>query len=172
MNFDNALFKIESINDPLYEQFRSLQSVIFPGMFDMYYYRRMITSRGDSFHVFVYLVDHTAVGCASIEVGIDVLSAAYKSLSPILPASPTCCAYVHSFGIAALYRRQGYGQSLWACILQKYPSTASFFLHVQTDNTVALQFYQSLGFCRLHVVPQFYRKLHKDAAILGFTRTE
>jgi ribosomal protein S18 acetylase RimI-like enzyme len=148
--------------DDLSIEFKRVQSILFPGLYDLFYYKRM--HRASGYSAYLAMVNGTVVGCFSMELLTEPQSAAVKSLP--IPGDYRDCVYIHSLGVLALHRRQGYGRRIFEAMTGRHREIRHFYLHVQTDNLPAIGFYQQLGFAIMSSVPQFYRSTHRDAYLM------
>ena len=50
--------------------------------------------------------------------------------------------------------------------IEKHPNVVRVYLHVQTSNTAALEFYSKFGFSQAAIIPDYYRKITPTDAVL------
>lgn len=83
----------------------------------------------------------------------------------------TCRLYIMAFGCLSSYRRLGIGSRMIEHIFE-YVSNSKFqinsiYLHVQTDNHEAIEFYRRFGFEIVETIRNYYRRLNPpDAYVL------
>ncbi|KAI9144085.1 acyl-CoA N-acyltransferase [Paraphysoderma sedebokerense] len=152
------------INKNNVNQIRTLNSVIFPVTYNDKFYKDIL------------------------EVGEYAKMAYYNDIcvggvccrkEPITPASTPSSGgkdkdsyklYIMTLGVLAAYRRLGIGTDLLNHILthaQSDPKAAEVWLHVQTSNTDALDFYKKHGFEVKETVKDYYKNISPtDAYIL------
>lgn len=74
-----------------------------------------------------------------------------------------------TLGVLAPYRRLGLGSIMIKHVLEQCKADSSLvkiYLHVQTSNEDALQFYAKYGFEQKGVVPNYYKNIQPADAIL------
>eukprot|EP00897_Mesotaenium_endlicherianum_P003622 jgi/Mesen1/3288/ME000191S02429 len=80
-------------------------------------------------------------------------------------------AYIMTLGVLAPYRRRGIGSKLLRHVLslcEQDPSVEEIYLHVQTSNDEALEFYKKFGFQVTGTIERYYRRIQPpDCYILS-----
>ena len=75
--------------------------------------------------------------------------------------------YIMTINVIAAYRRRGIGQKLLDYVLavaSKDPSIIEAYLHVQTSNEDARQFYIRNGFEEMGIVENYYKRIEPPHA--------
>ena len=70
--------------------------------------------------------------------------------------------YIMTIGVLVAYRERGIGRMLLNYLLDnaaKQPDIAFVYLHVQTSNEGALEFYRKNGFQNLGMIPKYYKRI-------------
>lgn len=151
------------------EQLRKLKkinSVLFSQRYNDFFYKKVITKKDSGWFYLLYLLDQNreelvgTFGCMIDLTGINI-SAKVKE------AGSNIYCYVLTFGILAAYRRMGLGRTMWEYLEENIPAN-KYILHLQSDNSVALEFYKRLGFEQKGgIIRNYYEQLqHKDALLL------
>ena len=78
--------------------------------------------------------------------------------------------YILTLGVLAPYRGMGVGSRLLekslATVTSSLPEVTEAYLHVQSNNEEAVEFYQRFGFVRGEVVRDYYRRIEPPDALV------
>ncbi|CAG2116755.1 unnamed protein product, partial [Medioppia subpectinata] len=121
---------------------KTLIETVFPFKYSDQFYNNMLNDRE-----WTKLAYHNDQLIGEISCRIEVMASGRRRL------------YIQSFGCLAAYRRQGIGSRLFAQIMSQAESDSSLtsvYLHVRTDNTVAIKLYEKFGFKFVKTIPHFY----------------
>lgn len=71
--------------------------------------------------------------------------------------------YIMTIGVLVAYRQRGIGRTLLRRLLDnardKHPEVAFVYLHVQTSNDAALEFYRKAGFQKVGMIRKYYKRI-------------
>merc|ERR1712113_1070427 len=81
--------------------------------------------------------------------------------------------YIMTLGTLAAYRGYGVGSKMLEWVMQRasdFGDVNGIFLHLQTNNDVAKEFYEKNGFDQHSIIPAYYKRVSpNDAYLLGKT---
>ncbi|KAJ3416982.1 N-alpha-acetyltransferase 50 [Chytridiales sp. JEL 0842] len=138
---------LSPVTESTLQDFRRLNTVIFPIKYNDEFYKSALRN-----------ADMTRLSWVGGEcVGaVCCLKEVVRDFAP----ERRWRVYIRTIGVLAPYRRLGIGQLLIKTMVaacQSDPSIDYMFLHVQTSNTSALRFYESLGFKVVEKIEGYYR---------------
>jgi len=146
--------KFGTVTDKNVDQLRKLNLAIFPVRYNDKFYSDLAAAPTQAYTHLAYFND-ILVGaiCCRIEP----------------QEHPAFKLYIMTIGVLAPYRRLGIGtqllqQVLHACALE--PNLQELYLHVQTSNQDAIDFYKRFGFTTGEVVKDYYKRIEPPDAIL------
>lgn len=70
--------------------------------------------------------------------------------------------YIMTIGVLVAYRERGIGKMLLDYLLEnaeKDPDVSFVYLHVQTSNLAALEFYRKAGFMKVGIIRNYYKRI-------------
>lgn len=107
--------------------------------------------------------------------GGSAIGAVCARLEPMADGSKKL--YIMTIGVLVAYRQRGVGRKLLNLLLDaaaKMPEIALVYLHVQTSNEGALDFYNKAGFEKIGKIENYYKRITPpDCFVLAkLTRTE
>ena len=86
-------------------------------------------------------------------------------------ADKTSKLYIMAIGVLPAYRRRGIGSKLLQSVLDgvdQFPEVSEIYLHVQTSNALAMDFYKLFGFTLTRTIPDYYKHIEPtDANVLS-----
>ena len=140
--------QLGDVNVANVEQLRTLNITSLPVRYTAKFYRELVEQIPKEYLKFAFW-NGFAVGavCARIETH-DI--PAYNKL------------YIMTINTLPAYRRRGIGKQLLNHVLDaaaKNPKILEVYLHVQTSNTEAKNFYEAQEFICYETIPNYYKKI-------------
>ena len=153
------------------KELKRINSIIFPQTYNDIFYRKLVPIA--NFHL-VY-VKGELIGSFSFLLKSKSVALDPQVMSHIVSQYENCC-YIMNLGVLSVYRKQGFGRSMWNFIrdyAERYFREQQFeyCLHVQEKNKSAIRFYEKLGFQRISQIENYYRQLEgRNALVMARTR--
>eukprot|EP00249_Psilotum_nudum_P004261 c17801_g1_i1 orf=427-951(-) len=125
-------------------QLKKLSAVLFPITYQEKYYARALASGGFSK---LACYGNNFVGCIACRI------------ERTFGGKRLC---IMTLGILAPYRRLGIGSKLMENVLDlcaRTPEILEVYLHVQTNNEEALEFYKKFGFEVIEIMQNYYKRI-------------
>ncbi|KAF0981635.1 hypothetical protein FDP41_012292 [Naegleria fowleri] len=140
---ENQKLRLMGVIDKNVEQLKILNNYIYPIQYRESIYEQIL-QRGPDFNMFAIFND-IAVGSFSCRIE------QYNNTKAI---------YIMLLGVLPKYRKLGIGKQLMEKIfdIARQNGISTCFLHVQTGNEGAVQFYEKLGFVKVKTLENFYAK--------------
>ncbi|CAM9432937.1 unnamed protein product [Ascophyllum nodosum] len=137
-----------NITEANVHQLRKMNASVFPVRYPDKFYKDVSCGK-EEFNQFVY-VDGVVAGavCCRIE--------------PPEPPGGHDRLYIMTLGVLAPWRRRGIGTQLLRRMLanlEHHPSVQEVYLHVQTSNQDAVEFYQGHGFDIAETIANYYKRI-------------
>eukprot|EP00009_Paramoeba_aestuarina_P002668 CAMPEP_0201513406 /NCGR_PEP_ID=MMETSP0161_2-20130828/5464_1 /ASSEMBLY_ACC=CAM_ASM_000251 /TAXON_ID=180227 /ORGANISM="Neoparamoeba aestuarina, Strain SoJaBio B1-5/56/2" /LENGTH=154 /DNA_ID=CAMNT_0047909597 /DNA_START=51 /DNA_END=511 /DNA_ORIENTATION=+ len=126
-------------------QLKLLNSVLFPVVYHQPFYDEVL-KHPELTRLAFYNGDHMAGAVSCKEVTEDGV----KKL------------YIMTLGVLSAYRERGIGKALVDFVLdlcKTRPDVKQVYLHVQTNNEVAINFYRKLGFEIGNIIEDYYKNV-------------
>ncbi|CAM9123073.1 unnamed protein product [Discosporangium mesarthrocarpum] len=136
------------INEGNVHQLRKINTSIFPVRYQDRFYTDLLTTNPD-FTQFAY-----SNGCVVGAICCRVENEGGSSRNLKL--------YIMTLGVLATWRRRGIGSKLLLRALDNlshYKEMKEIYLHVQTSNQDAVDFYKSHGFCVEEKIENYYNRI-------------
>uniref|UniRef100_A0A0N5AVR5 N-terminal methionine N(alpha)-acetyltransferase NatE n=1 Tax=Syphacia muris TaxID=451379 RepID=A0A0N5AVR5_9BILA len=131
------------------QQLKRLNQAVFPVSYNDKFYKEVVTT--GELAKLAYFNDIVVGGvCCRIDVQNNVRR-----------------LYIMTLGTLAPYRRLGIGTMLLEHVIslcRKDPQIENIYLHVQVNNTSALDFYKRFGFDIVDTVEEYYRRIQPNSA--------
>jgi ribosomal protein S18 acetylase RimI-like enzyme len=137
------------------EVFKHLHNCLFPVAFSRKFFKDIVKNSDEQ-----HLPPNKIVSLNGKLVGVVS--------SRVEETSKGRSLYISSLGCKILYRRQGVGSLLLETVLDWSANNGCgrVYLHVQTTNESAINFYTKLGFEMVEEVANFYPRLEPSTAII------
>ena len=74
--------------------------------------------------------------------------------------------YIMTIGVLKPYQRQGIATKLFNKMIEENKEIKEVYLHVHVENPSAVEFYKKLGFEIVETIPDYYKSLENQAAIV------
>jgi len=136
------------IHEQNLEQLKKLNLAIFPVRYNQKFYKNMLNTPNE-FTQFAYWNGF-------------VVGAICCRLEPPSGPGPKKL-YIMTIGVLAAYRRRNIGRALLEKVLEnikEYPEDiVQVYLHVQTNNDSALDFYKAFGFEITETIQNYYKRI-------------
>ncbi|CAM6084243.1 unnamed protein product [Calypogeia fissa] len=154
---ENVLVSFDTVRDKNVEQLRKLNMAIFPVKYQDKFYTDALSS-GD-FTKLAYYGD-LCVGSLACRLEKKEGSTGVR-------------LYIMTLGVLAPYRRIGIGSKLLRKTLEQCkedPNIVEVYLHVQTNNDEAIEFYKKYDFEITDTIQNYYKRLEPpDCYVLSKT---
>jgi len=139
-------------------QLKVLNAVIFPVKYNDKFYSGLLHSVE-----FSKLVYHTDILVGAVCCRMEAAESDKKEIPPQQLYTPTSHRlYIMTLGVLAPYRRYGIGGKLLNFVLELAKTRSSIeeiYLHVQTNNEEAINFYKRFGFEIVKTIPNYYQRI-------------
>lgn len=74
--------------------------------------------------------------------------------------------YIMTIGVLKPYQRQGIASQLFNKVVEDNKEIKEVYLHVHVENPGAVEFYKKLGFSIIETLPDYYKSLPNQSAIV------
>uniref|UniRef100_A0A6U4V3F5 N-acetyltransferase domain-containing protein n=1 Tax=Hemiselmis andersenii TaxID=464988 RepID=A0A6U4V3F5_HEMAN len=141
--------RLGELTDKVLEQLKTLNKAVFPVKYNDKFYADVAAS--GTYTKLAYYSTDILVGaiCCRLE-------------KPAAGGAGGTRLYIMTIGVLAPYRSCGVGTEMLEQTLsdaEKDPSVSEAYLHVQTSNTDAMEFYKRFGFEVTSTIKNYYKKI-------------